>query len=74
MTTTAFRRDVTAEASKYATRTTPEQRVAEALRLGELCLDVYLASLPPGTAREEARRRAQRTKGLGRRRSDLDPS
>lgn len=62
-----FRRDVAAEAARSSTGTTPEQRVAQALRLGEVCLDVFLASLPRGTTREEARRRAQRLKGLGRR-------
>ena len=53
---------------------TPEQRIAEAIRMGEACLDVYLAALPPGTTREEARARAARMKGLGRRRSDASLS
>ena len=63
-----FRRDVATQAARHATGATPQERVAAALRMGELCLDVFLASLPEGTTREEARRRAQRLKGFGRRR------
>jgi hypothetical protein len=66
----AFRRDVATEAGKRMAGTTPEERVLQALRLGERCLDLFLATLPPGTQREEARRRAQRLKGFGRRRSE----
>jgi hypothetical protein len=62
-----FRRDVATRAARHAAETTPEERVVEALRLGEFCLDVFLSSLPEGTTREEARRRAQRVKGFGRR-------
>jgi hypothetical protein len=65
-----FRRDVATRAARHAAETTPEERVAESLRLGEICLDVFLASLPEGTPREEARRRAQRAKGFGRRRGE----
>ena len=65
-----FRRDVAAEARKHASGSTPEERVAEALWLGERCLDVYLAALPGGTTREEARRRARQLKELGCRRSE----
>ena len=69
-----FRRDVTKDASRPSHGRTAEQRIAEALRMGEACLDVYLAALPPGTTREEARVRAARIKGLGRRRSDASLS
>jgi hypothetical protein len=68
------RRGVVTRAARHAAETTAEERVAEALRLGELCLDVFLANLPEGTTREEARRRAQRVKGFGRRRGGGRPS
>lgn len=42
--------------------------------MGEACLDVYLAALPPGTTRQEARARVARLRGLGRRRSDASLS
>ena len=70
----AFRRDAATAASRPFRGRTAEQRIAEALRMGEACLDVFLAALPPGTTREEARARAARMKGLGRRRSDASLS
>lgn len=70
----AFRRDVATIASRPLRGGTAEQRIAEALRMGEACLDVFLAALPPGTTRDEARARAARMKGLGRRRSDASLS
>lgn len=70
----AFRRDVATIASRPLRGGTAEQRIAEAFRMGEVCLDVFLAALPPGTTREEARARAARMKGLGRRRSDASLS
>ena len=66
---TAFRRDVGAEAERLASTLPPGERVRQALRLGEVCLDVYLATLPAGTSRGEARRRAELAKGRGRRTS-----
>lgn len=65
-----FRRAVSAGTFRPLRGGTPELRIAEAIRMGEACLDVFLAALPPGTTREEARERAARIKGLGRRRSD----
>ena len=70
----AFRRDVRTDAVRPFQGLTAEQRIAEALRMGEACLDVYLAALPPGTTRAEARARAARMKGIGRRRSDANLS
>ncbi|MFN7986944.1 MAG: hypothetical protein U0529_05695 [Thermoanaerobaculia bacterium] len=70
MASSAFRRDLSAEAARHSRGRTPEERIAEALRMGETCLDVFLAALPPGTTREEARARAGRLKGRGRRGSD----
>jgi len=70
----AFRRDVTTDATRALRGLSPEQRIAEAIRMGEACLDVYLAALPPGTTRDEARARAARMKRLGRRRSDASLS
>lgn len=69
-----LRRGVATDAFQPFRGETPEQRIAEAIRIGEACLDVYLAALPPGTTREEARARAARMKGLGRRRSDASLS
>ena len=70
----AVRRDVTTDASRPFRGRTAEQRIAEALRMGEACLEVFLAALPPGTTRDEAMTRAARIKGLGRRRSDASLS
>lgn len=60
-----FRRDLDAEVAKFF-KGTPDERVARALRLGRRGVDVFLASLPPGTPRSaasetlRARRRADR--------------
>jgi hypothetical protein len=48
-----FRRDLDAEVAKFF-RGTPDERVARALRLGRRGVDVFLASLPPGTPRSVA--------------------
>jgi hypothetical protein len=66
----AFRRDEPTNAARPFRGRTAEQRIAEALRTGEACLDVYLAALAPGTTREEARERLRRSKSLGRRQTD----
>lgn len=46
---------------------TAEERMRAALGAGELALRLYLASQPPGTGVEEARRRLQRAAHAGRR-------
>jgi len=48
-----FRRDLDAEVAKFF-KGTPDERVARALRLGRRGVDVFLASLPPGTSRSVA--------------------
>ena len=48
-----FCRDLEAEVAKFF-RGTPDERVARALRLGRRGVDVFLASLPPGTPRSVA--------------------
>jgi hypothetical protein len=48
-----FRRDLDAEVAKFF-KGTPDERVARALRLGRRGVDVFLASLPPGTSRAVA--------------------
>ena len=48
-----FRRDLDAEVAKFF-KGTPDERVARALRLGRRGVDVFLASLPPGTPRSVA--------------------
>ncbi|HYN42499.1 MAG TPA: hypothetical protein VE129_12020 [Thermoanaerobaculia bacterium] len=48
-----FRRDLDAEVAKFFNGT-PDERVARALRLGRQGVDVFLASLPPGTPRSVA--------------------
>lgn len=57
---TAFRRDVGAEVERLSWTASPGERVRQALRLGEVCLDVYLASLPRAL-REESARLLERT-------------
>jgi hypothetical protein len=65
-----FRRDLDAEVAKFF-KGTPDERVARALRLGRRGVDVFLASLPPGTPRSVAaemlrtRRRADRRRSAG---------
>ena len=61
-------RDLHAEVAKHF-HGSPEQRILTALRLGEEALTLFLASLPPGTQREQARRIMQRNKSRGRRAS-----
>lgn len=48
-----FRRDLDAEMAKFF-KGTPDERVARALRLGQRGVDVFLASLAPGTSRSVA--------------------
>ncbi len=48
-----FRRDLDAEVAKFF-KGTPDERVVRALRLGRRGVDVFLASLPPGTPRAVA--------------------
>lgn len=61
-----FPRDLAAEAEKFF-RGSPEERLADALRLDPLALNLFLAGLPEGTTREEAARRAQLLTHGGRR-------
>ena len=48
-----FRRNLDAEVAKFF-KGTPDERVSRALRLGRRGVDVFLASLPPGTPRSVA--------------------
>jgi hypothetical protein len=64
------RRDLAAEVAKHF-RGTAEERVLRALDLGQQALDVFLAALPPGTARRRAAALAQRNKRHGRRPSKV---
>jgi hypothetical protein len=59
-------RGLASEAAKFF-RGTPESRLAEALRPDDLALDLYLATLPEGTSREEAARLARLATHAGRR-------
>jgi len=54
-------RDLASEVAKFF-RGTPESRLAEALRMDPLALDLFLAGLPEGTSREEAARLARSLK------------
>ena len=66
-------RNLAAEAAKFF-RGTPESRLAEALRPDEFALDLFLATLPKGTSREEAARLARLATHAGRRVSRvMDP-
>ena len=58
-------RNLAAEVAKHF-RGTPESRVLDALRLGEEALAAFLATLPPGTTRDEAREIVRRNKNRGR--------
>ena len=67
-------RDLCEEVRKHFAGTAAT-RVAAALRLGEQALALFLATLPPGTTRREARAMMQRKRHPGRRRARLaDPS
>jgi hypothetical protein len=68
MSESTSRRGLAAETAKFF-RGTPESRLAEALRLDPLALDLFLAGLPEGTSREEAARRARLLTHAGRRTS-----
>lgn len=68
MPTSPYRRDLASEVAKHF-KGTPEERLAAALRVDTLALDVFLAALPPGTSREEAARRARLGTHAGRRHS-----
>ena len=59
-------RDLAAETAKFF-RGTPEIRLAEALRPDGFALDLFLATLPRGTSREEAARLARLLTHAGRR-------
>lgn len=73
MGTATFRRDLDAEAAKFF-RGTPEERLARALRVDPLALELFLAGLPDGTSREEAARQARNLTHAGRRASRvMDP-
>ena len=48
-----FCRDLDAEVAKFF-KGTPDERVSRALRLGRRGIEVFLASLPPGTPRSVA--------------------
>lgn len=61
------RRDLDAEMAKFFTGT-PDERVARALRLGRRGVDVFLASLPPGTPRSLAAEMLKARKRSSRRR------
>ena len=55
MGTATARRDLAAEFAKHF-KGTPEERLAAALRVEPLPLDLFLSTLPPGTSREELAR------------------
>ena len=59
-------RTLDSEAAKFF-KGTAEERMRAALEGGELALQLYLATQPPGTSREEARLRLQRAAHAGRR-------
>lgn len=64
-------RDLTEEVSKHF-HGTAEERVLQAIRLGQLCLKLFLANQPPGMTPNEARTILRRNKNRGRRPSSLD--
>ena len=64
------RRDLAAEVAKHF-RGTAEERVLLALDLGQRALDVFLATLPPGTTRVQAAAITRRNKQRGRRPSGV---
>ena len=47
-------RDLTGEVGKHF-QGTAEERVLQAIRLGQLCLNLFLANQPPGMTPNEAR-------------------
>lgn len=59
-------RDLQAEVARHF-HGTPESRILLAWRLGREALDLFHATLPPGTSRAEARRIMQRNTRRGRR-------
>jgi hypothetical protein len=68
MSESTSRRDLASETVKFF-HGTPESRLAEALRPDDFALDLFLATLPRGTSREEAARLARRLTHAGRRAS-----
>jgi len=64
-------RDLTGEVGKHF-QGTAEERVLQAIRLGELCLNLFLANQPPGMTPNEARTILHRNKNRGRRPSSLN--
>ncbi|MBI1818243.1 MAG: hypothetical protein HYR72_24950 [Deltaproteobacteria bacterium] len=59
-------RDLDAEVAKHF-HGTPAERIQLALRLGQEALQLFMATLPPGTTIVEARDRLRRNKHRGRR-------
>ncbi len=65
------RRDLKEEVSKHF-RGTAEERVLQALRLGQLELKLFLANQPPGMKPDEARAILRRNINRGRRPCSLN--
>jgi hypothetical protein len=63
-------RDLASEIRKHF-QGTPEERILQAMRLGQQALDIFQATLAPGTSRAAAREIMQRNKRHGRRPSVL---
>jgi hypothetical protein len=61
-----FARDLANEAAKHF-QGTPGERIAQALRLGEEALELFLAMQPDDMSRAEAREILRRNKHRGRR-------
>jgi hypothetical protein len=59
-------RDLDQEVAKHF-QGTPEERILLALRLGREALELFHATLPPGTSLDEAREILRRNKHRGRR-------
>jgi|MudIll2142460700_1097286.scaffolds.fasta_scaffold1195681_2 hypothetical protein len=64
------KRDLAAEVAKHF-KGTPAERMALARRTGEQALQLFLATLPPGTTRAAALEIVRRNKHRGRRPSPL---
>ncbi|HUM01323.1 MAG TPA: hypothetical protein VL084_03490 [Thermoanaerobaculia bacterium] len=59
-------RTLDSEAARHF-KGTPGERVRSSLEAGEMALELFLSTQPPGTSREAARRRLQRAAHHGRR-------
>jgi len=66
MATGTAARTLDSEAARHF-KGTAEDRIRAALEAGDLALHLYLATQPPGTSLEEARRRLQAAAHAGRR-------